>query len=53
MSKVKIIPDLRFPEFEKNGEWVETTIEQVAKVTTGNNHRLKIFVLVFNTSTEI
>ena len=36
MSKVKIIPDLRFPEFEKNGEWVETTIEQVAKVTTGN-----------------
>ena len=21
MSKVKIIPDLRFPEFENEGEW--------------------------------
>ena len=30
------VPKYRFKEFEKDGEWVETTIEQVAKVTTGN-----------------
>lgn len=30
------IPKYRFPEFEKDGEWEEKTIEQVAKVTTGN-----------------
>jgi type I restriction enzyme S subunit len=29
------VPNYRFPEFENDGEWVEKTIEQVAKVTTG------------------
>ena len=30
------VPKFRFKEFENSGEWVEKTIEQVAKVTTGN-----------------
>lgn len=30
------VPKLRFPEFKDSGEWEEKTIEQVAKVTTGN-----------------
>lgn len=30
------VPKLRFKEFEGDGEWVETTIEKIAKVTTGN-----------------
>jgi type I restriction enzyme, S subunit len=29
------VPKYRFKEFEKDGEWVEKTIEQVTKVTTG------------------
>lgn len=29
-------PNYRFPEFEEDGEWLEKTIENVAKVTTGN-----------------
>jgi len=32
----KTVPKFRFKEFENSGEWVEKTIEQVAKVTTGN-----------------
>jgi len=30
------VPKVRFKEFENSGDWVERTIEQVAKVTTGN-----------------
>jgi type I restriction enzyme S subunit len=30
------VPKYRFKEFEKDGEWVESSIEQIAKVTTGN-----------------
>ena len=30
------VPKLRFPEFKNSGAWEEKTIEQVAKVTTGN-----------------
>ena len=30
------VPKFRFKEFENSGEWVERTIEEVAKVTTGN-----------------
>jgi type I restriction enzyme S subunit len=30
------VPKFRFKEFEGSGEWVEKTIEQVAKVTTGS-----------------
>jgi len=30
------VPKLRFKEFEDSGEWKVMTIEQVAKVTTGN-----------------
>lgn len=29
-------PNYRFPEFEKDGEWVEKSIEDVSKITTGN-----------------
>lgn len=30
------VPKLRFKEFEKDGEWVEKNIQDIAKVTTGN-----------------
>jgi type I restriction enzyme, S subunit len=30
------VPKIRFKEFEKDGEWLEKTIDDVAKVTTGN-----------------
>src|SRR5690606_34625649 len=30
------VPRHRFKEFEKDGEWVEKTIHQIAKVTTGS-----------------
>ena len=30
------VPRYRFKEFEKDGEWVEKTIHQIAKVTTGS-----------------
>jgi type I restriction enzyme S subunit len=30
------VPKFRFKEFEDSGDWVEKTIEQVAKVTTGS-----------------
>jgi type I restriction enzyme S subunit len=37
MSKEKKnIPELRFPEFEGDGDWVEKAIEDIAQVTTGN-----------------
>jgi type I restriction enzyme S subunit len=35
-DKNKLIPELRFPEFAKDGRWKEKIIEHVAKVTTGN-----------------
>jgi type I restriction enzyme S subunit len=35
MSKVKIIPDLRFPEFEKDGEWEKKPLEDVLQFQTG------------------
>ena len=35
MSKVKIIPELRFPEFENDGEWVENSLEEVATFLKG------------------
>ena len=35
MSKVKIIPDLRFPEFEKNGEWCETNLGDIGDFIGG------------------
>lgn len=30
------VPKVRFKEFERDGDWVEKTIEEIAKVTTGN-----------------
>lgn len=35
MSKVKIIPELRFPEFEKDGEWEKKPLEDVLQFQTG------------------
>jgi type I restriction enzyme S subunit len=35
MNKDKLIPEVRFPEFVNDGEWVERTIEQIAKVSAG------------------
>jgi type I restriction enzyme S subunit len=34
MSKVKIIPDLRFPEFEKDGEWNSTPLADLCELIT-------------------
>jgi type I restriction enzyme S subunit len=36
MSKVKIIPELRFPEFEKDGEWVEEPLSSKVSVIDGD-----------------
>ena len=35
-KKMKLIPELRFPEFVNDGGWVAQTVEDIAKVTTGN-----------------
>ena len=35
MSKVKIIPDLRFPEFENEGDWQKKPLEDVLQFQTG------------------
>ncbi len=35
MSKDKLIPDLRFPEFKNEGEWDECSIESIGDVVTG------------------
>jgi type I restriction enzyme, S subunit len=32
MSKVKLIPDLRFPEFKSEGEWTETILGSVVEM---------------------
>ncbi len=36
MSKDKLIPELRFPEFENEGEWGEKNLGEVAEIITGN-----------------
>jgi type I restriction enzyme S subunit len=36
MSKNKLIPELRFPEFLEDGEWVEKKLSSVAEIITGN-----------------
>jgi type I restriction enzyme S subunit len=35
MSKEKLIPNLRFPEFKNEGDWEECSIESVGDVVTG------------------
>jgi Restriction endonuclease S subunits len=35
-KKNKLIPKLRFPEFENDGEWENVSIENVGNVVTGN-----------------
>jgi len=32
----KLIPELRFPEFENDGEWVEKTLGSIAEIVTGS-----------------
>lgn len=37
MSKEKkIVPELRFPEFKNEGEWVEKKLDEVGEIITGN-----------------
>ena len=35
MSKVKLIPELRFPEFENEGEWCETNLGDIGDFIGG------------------
>ena len=35
MSNHKLIPELRFPKFEKDGEWENISIESIGNVVTG------------------
>jgi type I restriction enzyme S subunit len=42
MSNTKLIPELRFPEFKNDGEWVETTLNQVANYENGKAHEKEI-----------
>lgn len=39
MSKVKIIPELRFPEFEKDGEWQEKTLNEITPLIFDGTHQ--------------
>jgi type I restriction enzyme S subunit len=39
MSKVKIIPDLRFPEFKNDGEWVEKTLNEITPLIFDGTHQ--------------
>ena len=42
MSKEKkILPELRFPEFVNDGEWVEKELSEVAEIVTGNTPSTK------------
>lgn len=36
------VPKVRFPEFEDDGEWIETTLEQVADYENGKAHEKDI-----------
>lgn len=36
------VPKVRFPEFEEDGEWIETTLEQVADYENGKAHEKDI-----------
>ena len=38
MSKVKIIPELRFPEFEKDGEWTIKTLAEFSDLESGDGN---------------
>ena len=38
----KLIPELRFPEFAKEGEWKKNTLEEVADYENGKAHEQDI-----------
>jgi len=38
----KLIPDLRFPEFELNGKWVEKIVSEVGEYENGKAHEQEI-----------
>ena len=40
-QKGQKIPNYRFPEFEKDGEWVEKELSEVAEIVTGNTPSTK------------
>jgi len=42
MSSNKLIPDLRFPEFENEGEWEEKLVSQLAEYENGKAHEQDI-----------
>src|SRR5690625_6855953 len=41
MSKDKLIPELRFPEFEGDGEWIYKRLGETGKVITGKTPSTK------------
>ncbi len=41
-EKQKLVPELRFPEFIRTGDWDETTLEQVADYENGKAHEKEI-----------
>ncbi|WP_396153798.1 restriction endonuclease subunit S [Flavobacterium sp.] len=42
MSKDKLIPELRFPEFKNEGEWEEKLVSQLAEYENGKAHEQDI-----------
>src|SRR5690625_5383846 len=58
MSKDKLIPELRFPEFEGDGEWIYKRLGETGKVITGKTPSTKDASLwngeiLFITTTDI
>ncbi|WP_396596870.1 restriction endonuclease subunit S [Dokdonia sp. R86516] len=41
-KKEKIVPELRFPEFENDGNWAETILDDVADYENGKAHEKEI-----------
>lgn len=39
MSKDKLIPELQFPEFENDGEWLEKELGQISEIVRGGSPR--------------
>ncbi|MGV9004464.1 restriction endonuclease subunit S [Flavobacterium sp.] len=44
MSNSKLIPELRFPEFKDDGEWIISSVNQVASYENGRAHEQNIVV---------
>ena len=35
----RLIPELRFPEFVKDGEWEEKTFDELSKIGNGSDYK--------------